>query len=99
VVQSVVVVGPSGVHGDELSQRLKGRATKALVAAGLHPFLGEIDADGQVPKCWQEKQWPVCKFDPPSVRRTIRYVEENPLKEGKKRQGWRFVIPYTGDQV
>lgn len=94
-----LVVGPSGIHCDELSQRLKGRATKALVAAKLHPFLGAIDADGQVPKCWQEKQWPVFKYDPPSVRRAIRYVEDNPFKEGKKRQVWRFVIPYAGDAV
>jgi hypothetical protein len=94
-----LVVGPSAIHGDVLSQRLKGRATKALVAAGLHPFLGELDDDGQVPKCWQEKQWPVCKFDPPSVRQAIRYVEDNPLKEGKRRQTWSFVIAYTGDDV
>ena len=94
-----LVVGPSGIHGDVLSQRLKGRATKALVATGLHPFLNEMDADGQVPKCWQEKQWPVFKYDPLRVRRAIQYVEDNPLKEGKKRQVWSFVIPYTGDQL
>jgi REP element-mobilizing transposase RayT len=94
-----LVVGPSGVHGDELSQRLKGRATKALVATKMHPFLAEMDADGQVPKCWQEKQWPVLKFTPASVRQAITYVEDNPLKEGKKRQTWPFVIRYTGDAV
>lgn len=94
-----LVVGPSGIHGDVLSQRLKGRATNALVEAGLHPFLDEMDDCGRVPKCWQELQWSVFKYDPPSVRQAIRYVEDNPLKEGKKRQTWRFVIPYTGDQV
>jgi REP element-mobilizing transposase RayT len=93
-----LVVGPSAIHGDILSQRLKGRATVALVAAGLHPFQNDKRADGQVPKCWQEKQWPVFKYDPRSVRQAIRYVEDNPLKEGKKRQTWPFVIPYTGDQ-
>lgn len=94
-----LVVGPSEIHADILSQRLKGRATKALVVAKLHPFLTEMGADGQVPKCWQELQWPVCKFDPVSVRQAITYVEDNPLKEGKKRQVWSFVVPYTGDQV
>jgi REP element-mobilizing transposase RayT len=94
-----LVVGPSGIHGDILSQRLKGRATNALVAAKLHPFLDEMDDGGQVPKCWQEKQWPVFKYDPVSVRRAIKYVEDNPVKEGKKRQVWSFVIPYIGDRV
>ena len=92
-----LVVGQSDIHGDILSQRLKGRATKALVAAERHPFLAEMDAEGQVPKCWQELQWPVFKYDPAGVRRAIRYVEDNPLKEGKRRQVWSFVVPYTGD--
>lgn len=94
-----LVVGPSGIHGDVLSQRLKGRATRALVAAGIHPFLTEMDERGQVPKCWQELQWPVFKYDPASVRQAIRYVEDNPLKDGKKRQRWSFVTSYTGDQA
>ena len=67
------------------------------MAAKWHPLLNEMDADGQVPKCCQEKQWPVFKYDPPSVRQAIKYVEDNPLKEGKKRQVWPFVISYTGD--
>ncbi len=28
-----------------------------------------------------------------AVERAIRYVNENPLKEGKKRQNWSFVVP------
>lgn len=92
-----LVVAPGGIHADPLSQQLKARATQSLLAAGLHPFLAEKDADGLVPKCWQEKQWSVFKYDPTSVRRAITYVEDNPLKEGKKRQTWPFVRPYLGD--
>jgi hypothetical protein len=30
------------------------------------------------------------------IRRAIRYVEENPVKEGKPRQLWSFVTAYPG---
>ena len=29
------------------------------------------------------------------VVRAIRYVENNPIKEGKKPQRWSFVVPYA----
>jgi hypothetical protein len=29
------------------------------------------------------------------VYRAIKYVEDNPGKEGKKRQHWSFVVPYV----
>jgi hypothetical protein len=29
------------------------------------------------------------------VARAVRYVEDNPLKEGKRRQRWSFVVPYV----
>jgi len=28
------------------------------------------------------------------VQRAIRYVEENPLREGLPRQWWSFVVPF-----
>ncbi len=93
-----LVVGPSGIDSSTLCERLKGRATRALVDAGLHPFLADKDEDGQVPKCWQKKEWTVFKYDPTAVRRAITYVEDNPLKEGKRKQVWHFVVPFTDDQ-
>jgi hypothetical protein len=32
-----------------------------------------------------------------AVERAIRYVEENPLKEGSRRQRWSFVTPFDLD--
>lgn len=90
-----LVVGPSRIHGDELTAELKRWATRALVADGLHPFQSEQDETGRVPKCWQVNGWPVWKYTPDQVRGTIRYVEVNPLKEVKPRQVWPFVVPYT----
>ena len=30
-----------------------------------------------------------------AIKRAIRYVVNNPLKEGKRRQNWSFVVPYV----
>ena len=92
-----LMVGPSGIDSRKLCQRLKGRATRALVDAGRHPFQADLDADGQVPKCWQRREWTVFKYDAGNVRRTIKYVADNPLKEGKPFQTWGFVVPDPAD--
>jgi hypothetical protein len=33
-------------------------------------------------------------FSAPDVDRAIRYVEDNPLREGMPREEWDFVVPY-----
>jgi hypothetical protein len=73
--------------------QMKGDATGQLVAENLHP-LGRIRlANGRPPKCWARGEWSVFLETEAGVRRAIRYVEENPLKEGKPRQNWWFVTP------
>ena len=46
---------------------------------------------------WAEKGWNVVIDNLPYLQAAIAYVENNPLKEGKKRQQWlqqwRFVTP------
>ncbi len=44
--------------------------------------------------CWGTGRWKVLDT-PDEVRRAIRYVESNPLKEGKPRQSWSFVAPFV----
>jgi hypothetical protein len=41
------------------------------------------------------RQWKVF-LDRDDVPRASRYVEDNPLKEGKKRRDWTFVSAYGG---
>ncbi len=94
-----LVVAPSGMPARTLSVKLKRHATIALKAAGLHPFGDRIEESGKVPHCWQEREWSVFEYTPADVRRVIKYVEDNPLKEGKKRQTWAFVTEYTGDRA
>jgi hypothetical protein len=47
-----------------------------------------------VPEAWAEGLWKVFLFTPQDVQRAIRYVENNPPREGLPRQDWEFVVPY-----
>jgi REP element-mobilizing transposase RayT len=91
-----LVVGPHHVHAHDLDRRLKAAGTAAMNAEGLHPFQFVPKPDGSLPKCWQRGCWAKFLYDEQAVRREIRYVEENPLKEGKPRQRWPFVTTYSG---
>ncbi len=74
---------------------LKREATLQLVAQGLHPFRDLYSASNALPSCWAEKCWKVYLDTQADVERAIRYVEDNPLKEGKPRQHWSCVVPST----
>ena len=71
-------------------------ATADLKAEGLHPFGHLTKPNGSTPKCWQRGEWAKFIDEADDVRREIKYVEDNPLKEGKGPQRWSFVVPYTG---
>jgi len=45
---------------------------------------------------WTEGGWKVFLDRPDDVRRTIRYIEENPVKWGLPRQHWPLVVLYDG---
>lgn len=45
---------------------------------------------------WVHHGWNVYLDSPQRVRNAIAYVENNPVKEGKKKQNWKFVVPYDG---
>jgi len=45
---------------------------------------------------WGEGGWNVFLNSEQDVRRAIKYVEQNPLKEDKPRQRWSFVMPFRG---
>ncbi len=89
-----LVVGSSAIPATILKSRLKQHATRRLKEEKIHPFQQLLDEEGAVPKCWQRDGWTVYLFDDQRVRQTIRYVEDNPLKEGKKKQNWSFVTPF-----
>jgi REP element-mobilizing transposase RayT len=74
--------------------RLKGAATRQLKADGLHPLANSRDKKGEIPSPWARLPWVVYLFTEEDMNRSIRYVEDNPLKDGKPRQHWNFVTPW-----
>jgi len=73
---------------------LKRSATLALVHENLHPLAAHQTTRGKPPSPWAEGGWSVY-LDPDDIQRAIRYVEQNPIKEGKPPQRWSFVKPFS----
>ncbi|MCL2304459.1 MAG: transposase [Planctomycetaceae bacterium] len=73
---------------ESLVNQLKSCATKQLTAEGLHPFNGEHSP-------WQRSFWNVFLDSDDDVHRAIRYVEQNPVRDGLKPQKWSFVVPFV----
>ena len=87
-----LVVGRSDMPVERLVIQLKGEATRQLELEGIHPLAEWKQNAARVPKCFARGLWKVF-LEPEDLPRAIRYVQENPLKEGKKKQEWKFVVP------
>lgn len=85
-----LVTGALPMKAEHLVIQLKGDATQRLEREGLHPLASFTTSGTALPKCWGRGQWKVY-LDPGDVDRAVRYVEQNPLKEGKPKQKWSFV--------
>jgi REP-associated tyrosine transposase len=81
---------------ERIIAHLKTRATQQLLGENLHPFAQYRDAAGKVPPVWAHRGWKVFLDSVEDIKRAIRYVEENPMKEGKRKQTWSFVSVFQG---
>lgn len=81
-----VVVARSERKIETIIGHLKGRATQSLTRRELFPAERPV---------WAEHRWKVFLNTPQELRRAIRYVEDNPAKEGRSRLSWPFVTPYA----
>jgi REP element-mobilizing transposase RayT len=88
------VLGPHRYDVRRFAGRLKGAATRQLRAEGLHPLANDPLPDGSLPSPWARLPWVVYLWTEEDMRRAIRYVENNPSKQGKPRQRWSFVVPF-----
>jgi REP element-mobilizing transposase RayT len=70
--------------------QLKGAATRRLIDDGPHP-LAAYSAGGRPPKAWARGEWKVFLDDAVAIERAVRYVQDNPTREGLPRQRWGFV--------
>jgi REP element-mobilizing transposase RayT len=66
---------------------LKADATRQLHADGIYTFPSSAP--------WGRNCWAVYLRSAEDIRRAIRYIENNPLKEGKRKQVWSFVRPFA----
>lgn len=86
-----LVIGTPRTGVEKAAELLKGAATAAMIREGLHPFEDVFYRNGRRPTPWARKCWKVYLYERADVERAVRYVEENPVKEGKRRQKWSFV--------
>ncbi len=56
-------------------------------------LFADVDDDHPV---WSTRPYKVFLYAPDDVHRVIRYIEENPEKEGLAAQMWDFVVAYDG---
>ena len=73
---------------EQIVRLLKGEATKQLAKESIHP---QIDHGP-----WAVGHWKVFLDTEEAVDNAIRYVQENPVREGKPAQNWPFVTAFTG---
>jgi REP element-mobilizing transposase RayT len=85
-----LVLSSHRLHPEKITIQLKGAATRELVRQSLHPFGGGL----RQPKCFARGEWIVYLDANEDVQRAIRYVKENPGKEGLPRQAWSFVTRF-----
>jgi REP element-mobilizing transposase RayT len=79
---------------ERIVAHLKAKATATLTEAGRHPLARFSVARGGSPTPWAAKLWKCYLDTPADVARAVRYVESNPVKEGKRPQRWSFVVPW-----
>ena len=77
-------------HRDSAEDMIASLQKSSCLALGAMGFGG----DGH--PIWTHGGWRVFLDDPDEIRRTIRYVEHNPVAEGLPRQYWDFVKEYDG---
>jgi REP element-mobilizing transposase RayT len=90
-----LVVGRYRYKVETMVRLLKAEATTELIQDGRHPLNAFPDDDGSLPSPWARKCWKVFLDTNADIVRAIRYVEENPVKEGRRPQCWPFVVPFT----
>jgi len=91
-----LVVGRHRLDARQVAIQLKAAGTRRLTHKGLHPLADRRRASGRPPTPWARGGWVVFLDRPADVERAIRYVEENPVREGLPRQRWSFVSPHAG---
>jgi REP element-mobilizing transposase RayT len=89
-----LVVARHSYSIEQVVRLLRQGATRQLLTDGRHPFAAQRSSSGRLPSVWAQDFWKVFLFTSEEICQRIAYVEENLLKEGKRRQHWSFVTPF-----
>jgi REP element-mobilizing transposase RayT len=89
-----LVLGRYRYKAETMVRLLKAEATTELLRDGRHPLAGFTEPDGSTPSPWARGCWKVFLYSDEEMIRAVRYVEANPIKEGKPPQRWSFVVPF-----
>lgn len=81
---------------EQMTILLKGAATRQLVMDGIHPLKKYTKPGKRPPSVWARRLWKVYLESDEAIENAINYVIENPLKEQRPEQSWRFVSPFKG---
>ncbi len=92
-----MVVSRHRFKAEQIANLLKGAATRQLSSDRLHPFASSYPTNDRLPNMWARGQWKVFLNSEAEIRRAVRYVQDNPSKEGKQRQRWGFVRPFAAN--
>ena len=79
---------------EQVAARLRGAATRALAAEGCHPLQPFAKKGKLPPKMFARGGRFIFLDSDAAIRRTIRYVEQNPMRAGLPPQQWRLVKAY-----
>lgn len=90
-----LVVGRHHYDIEQVIRLMRQSATAQLLKDKLHPFVDQRAKNGRLPSVWGQDFRKIFLYTPGEVRHRIKYVEDNPEKEGKPRQKRSFVIPYA----
>ncbi len=81
---------------EQMANLLKGSATRQLIEDGRHPLARYAKTGKRPPGMWARHQWKVYLDSDEAIENAIAYVNDNPVKEGKPAQAWRWITPYAG---
>jgi hypothetical protein len=81
-----------------LIRKHRDRAERMIENLQLASRVAVLQYDLRFPNhpVWTEGGWKGFEESVADMRRTIRYIELNPVKIGRPRQFWEFVTPYDG---
>jgi REP element-mobilizing transposase RayT len=80
---------------EQVARLLKGAATAQLKRENLHPFKDEPYSNGNLPSPWTRHSWAPFLWSDEDFHREIRYVNNNPVRDGLREQNWNFVCQYA----